>query len=177
MIIAQKENYILRTWEPTDAPSLAKQFNNRKIWDNCRDGLPHPYMPEDAHAFIRMISQKEGVHDFCIEVEGQAVGNIGFVPGQDVERYNAEVGYALGESYWNRGVLTDALREAIRHYFATTNVVRLFAGIFEYNAASMRVLEKVGFSKVGVMHQAVYKNGKFWDGHYYELLKEPICQK
>ncbi|GAE85280.1 GNAT family N-acetyltransferase [Bacteroides reticulotermitis] len=171
MIIIQQETYTLRTWEPADAPSLAQQLNNKKLWDNCRDGLPFPYSQEDGDFFIQLVKQKDGVHDFCIEVEGKAVGNIGFVPGNDVERFSAEVGYILGESYWNRGIMTDALREAISYYFETTDIVRLFAFIFEYNPASMRVLEKVGFSKVGIMHRAVYKNDQFWDGHYYELLK------
>ena len=49
MIIAQKENYILRTWEASDAESLAVQLNNKKVWDNCRDALPHPYKLENGN--------------------------------------------------------------------------------------------------------------------------------
>lgn len=90
MIITQKENYTLRTWEATDAESLAMQLNNKKIWDNCRDGLPYPYKLENAEAILKVIAQKDGIHDFCIEVDGKAVGNIGFVPENDVQRFNAE---------------------------------------------------------------------------------------
>lgn len=174
MIIIQKENYTLRTWEAADAESLAMQLNNKKIWDNCRDGLPYPYQLENAEAILKVIAQKEGIHDFCIEVDGKAVGNIGFVPENDVQRFNAEVGYLIGEPYWNRGIVTDALKEAIRYYFKHTPIIRVFAFVFEYNLPSMRVLDKAGFTKIGVMHKSIFKNDAFCDAHYFELLKETL---
>lgn len=173
-IIAKKENYILRTWQAEDAASLSNYLNNKKIWDNCRDGLPYPYSKENAKAFIDMAQRKEGIHDFCIEINGEAVGNIGFVPCADVERFNAEVGYWLAEPYWNHGIVTDALKEAINYYFAHTDKVRVFANIFEHNIPSMRVLEKAGFTKVGILRKAVFKNEVFIDAHYYELCKSVV---
>lgn len=171
-VVVQKSNYTLRTWQTKDAPSLAQELNNKKIWDNCRDMLPFPYSPEHGEAFIDIIKQKEGIHDFCIEVNGKAVGNIGFIPGMDVERFNAEVGYVIGEAYWNQSIMSDALQEAIRYYFAHTDKVRIFAFVFEHNLPSMRVLEKAGFRKVGVMTKSVFKNGRFMDAHLFELLKK-----
>ena len=154
-VFARKDKYTLRTWQAEDAPSLAQELNNKKIWDNCRDLLPYPYRREHAEAFIDIIKKKAGIHDFCIEVDGKAVGNIGFMPGTDVERFNAEVGYVIGEEYWDQGIVTDALQEAIRFYFAYMNIVRIFALTFEYNIPSMRVLEKAGFTKVGVLTKSI----------------------
>ena len=91
--------------------------------------------------------KKEGIHDFCIEVNGKAVGNIGFIPGTDVECFNAEVGYVIGEKYWNQGIVTNALQEAIYHYFTYTNTIRIFALVFEHNLPSMRVLERPASTK------------------------------
>lgn len=170
-VFAQKDKYTLRTWQAEDAPSLAQELNNKKIWDNCRDVLPYPYRLEHAEAFIDIIKKKAGIHDFCIEVDGKAVGNIGFMPGTDVERFNAEVGYVIGEEYWNQGIVTDALQEAIRFYFAYMDIVRIFALVFEHNLPSMRVLEKAGFTKVGVMTKSIFKNGHFTNAHLFELLK------
>lgn len=170
-VFAQKNKYTLRTWQAEDALSLAQELNNKKIWDNCRDTLPYPYRLEDAKAIIDIIKKKEGIHDFCIEVNGKAVGNIGFMPEADVERFNAEVGYVIGEDYWNQGIVTDALQEAIRYYFALTDKIRIFAFVFEHNLPSMRVLEKAGFTKVGVMTKSIFKNGHFINAHLFELLK------
>ena len=141
-VFVQKQKYTLRTWQTEDAHSLVQELNNKKIWDNCRNVFPHPYRLEHAETFIDLIKKKEGIHDFCIEVNGKAVGNIGFIPGTDVECFNAEVGYVIGEKYWNQGIVTDALQEAIYHYFTYTNTIRIFALVFEHNFPSMRVLRK-----------------------------------
>lgn len=92
--------------------------------------------------------------------------------GTDVERFNAEAGYWLAEPFWNQGIASKALYEALRHYLAATDVVRIFANVYESNIASMRVLEKVGFRKVGILRKACFKNGCLINAHYFELLKE-----
>ena len=74
----RRKSYTLRTWQTEDAASLAKYLNNKNIWDNCRDGLPYPYSQEDANVFLSMVQAKENIQDFCIEVNGEAVGSIGF---------------------------------------------------------------------------------------------------
>lgn len=43
MIVVIKDLYTLKSWEDQDTESLAFHLNNKKIWDNCRDGLPYPY--------------------------------------------------------------------------------------------------------------------------------------
>lgn len=171
-IIVQKKNYTLRTWQTEDAASLAQYLNNKNIWNNCRDGLPYPYSQEDANVFLAMVQAKENIHDFCIEVNGEAVGNIGFIPATDVERFSAEVGYWIGEPFWNQGIVTDALKKAINYYFEHTDKIRVFAVVFEHNSPSMRVLEKVGFKKTGIFRKACYKNGRFIDAHHFEIVAD-----
>lgn len=146
MIVVIKDLYTLKSWEDQDTESLAFHLNNKKIWDNCRDGLPYPYTKGNARFFIKQAQEKTDISDFCITVGGEAIGNIGFVRGTDVERFNAEVGYWISEKYWNQGIVSDALTEAIQYYFAHTEVIRIFATVYEYNPASMRVLEKAGRS-------------------------------
>ena len=174
MIIAQTDKFILRTWKKEDAFSLAKQLNNKKIWDNCRDALPYPYEFKHAQSIIEKIKQKDGIHDFCIEVNGQAIGNIGFMPENDIQRYNAEVGYIIGESYWDKGITTAALNKAIEYYLNHTEIKRVYAFVFEHNIGSMRVLEKNNFIKIGIMRKSIFKNNHFIDAHYYEFLKADI---
>ena len=165
----------LRPWEASDVSSLAKYLNNKKIWDNCRDRLPFPYTEADARSFIDYATSRQEPGEYCIEINGEAAGNISFMRGTDVERFNAETGYWLAEPFWNQGIASEALREALRQYLAATDVVRIFANVYESNIASMRVLEKVGFRKVGVLRNACFKNGRFVDAHYFELLKEEFA--
>ena len=86
-------DFILRPWLESDAKDLTIHLNNKKIWDNCRDGLPFPYTETDADAFIKYASEQVEQNEYCIEANHEAIGNIGFVRGTDVERFNAEVGF------------------------------------------------------------------------------------
>jgi len=132
----------------------------------------HPYTKENARCFISQAREKTEISDFCIVVHGEAIGNIGFVRGTDVERFNAEVGYWISERYWNQGITSEALADAIQYYFEHTEVIRIFATVYEYNLASMRVLEKVGFKKTGIFRKACYKNGRFIDAHHFEIVAD-----
>lgn len=161
----------LRPLRSADAESLARHANDIRIWNNVRDLFPHPYKRTDADAFIATTSGKSPIQDFAVVVDGEAVGCIGYVPGTDVERVSAEVGYWLGEAFWGRGIMNEAVNALAEHIFSTTGIRHLLAPVFGHNTASMRVLEKAGFRKAGVLHNAAVKNGRLIDLHLYELTK------
>ncbi len=92
--------YMIRDWRRDDAPFLARYANNRKIWLNLRDAFPHPYTQEDAAIYIARSLQKVQRTAFAIATETEAIGSIGLMPGQDVHRFTAELGYWLGEPFW-----------------------------------------------------------------------------
>ena len=79
----------------------------------------------------------------------RAVGGIGIELGADVFRRSAEIGYWLGEPFWGRGIATEALRAVTDYAFETFDICRLEAGVFDWNPASARVLEKAGYTLEG----------------------------
>ena len=103
----------LRPLVPSDANSLALHANDREIWLNLRDRFPHPYALHHAEEYIALVDGQSPVISFGIIVDGEAAGGISLMPGHDIERYSAEIGYWLGRAYWGRGVMTDAMRAAI----------------------------------------------------------------
>ena len=173
-IKSKQENFRLREWKLTDIVSLVKHINNEKIWNNVRDGLPYPYTMLDADKYIRMVQAQPHVQNFAIEVAGEAVGGVGIVPLTDVERLSAEVGYWLGEDYWGRGITSEAVALLVDYVFRETGIIRLFASVYEYNPASMKVLEKVGFTRQAILRDAAIKNGRVIDMYYYDLIKREI---
>ena len=136
-----------------------------------RDGFPSPYTEEDAREYIESTLSKGCVQDFAIVIDGKAIGGIGFIPQSDVERYSAEIGYWLGEPYWGQGIMSGIVFRFVEYIFTTTELVRLYASVFDYNTASRRVLEKCGFRLVGIMRKAVRKNDRWVDMCCYEMLK------
>lgn len=161
------EKCIIRPYEPSDAPSIARHANNRDVWINLRDRFPHPYTLEDARAWIELQMRSDEENNWVIEVDGDAVGGIGLSPCDDVNRRSAEVGFWLGEAYWGRGIMTAAVGALTRYAFDERDFFRVFAEVFEGNRASMRVLEKCGFRREGVLRRSATKDGKVIDQVVY----------
>jgi RimJ/RimL family protein N-acetyltransferase len=163
----------LRHFSISDAPRLAELANNPKISINLRDAFPSPYTLANAQNFIAMCSAYQPAQVFAIEYNDEYVGNIGLHPEKDVYRKSAEIGYFLGEPYWNKGIMTEAVKQMVKYGFENLDIVRIHTGIFEYNIASQRVLEKCGFKKEAIFEKAVFKNNQLWNEVRYALLKKP----
>ena len=157
----------IRDWRVGDEPSLVRHANNHKIWLNVRDAFPHPYTTADAEDWIRKASSDDPMISFAIEVDGQAVGGIGLVPQTDIFRRSAEIGYWLGEAYWGRGIVSEAVSAFTEWAFANFDLCRIYAGVFEWNPSSARVLEKAGFEFEGRMKKAVIKEDRTGDELIY----------
>jgi [ribosomal protein S5]-alanine N-acetyltransferase len=164
-------NIVLRPLRLADAKRLAELANNEKISRNLRDGFPHPYTEEDAENFLQKFTNQNPVTFFGIDYNNEYVGNIGLVPGQDIYRKSAEIGYFIGEPYWNKGIVTTAVNLITEYGFNHLDIIRIHTGVFEYNEASMHVLEKCGFVKEGVFRNSVFKQNKIWDEVRYAKLK------
>jgi [ribosomal protein S5]-alanine N-acetyltransferase len=158
---------LLRPWKTEDAPSLARHANNPRVSACMRDLFPSPYTIGDAHNFIAMTTGASPNIFLAIEVQGEAAGGIGIHPLEDVHHRTAEIGYWLAEPFWGKGIVTDAVRALIPVAFADPDTIRIQAGIFSHNPASMRVLEKCGFVREAVHRNAITKNGVLMDEVMY----------
>ncbi len=167
----QLEKSLLRPWRIGDEPSLEKHANNRNVWINVRDHFPHPYTRGDAMRWVQHASTNLSETVFAIVVEGNAVGSIGIVPKDDVFRKSMEIGYWLGEEFWKRGIITEAIGAVSRYAFERFDIVRLYADVFEWNKASAHVLEKNGYIFEARLRKAVFKDGMIADALMYAKIK------
>jgi len=163
---------LLRPWQLADAPSLVREANNARVWENLRDAFPHPYTADDADRWLAVANKHDPPTNFAIIVEGAAVGGIGVVLKEDVYRRSAEVGYWVGERFWGRGIVSEALQAVSDYAFRTFDLVRLYAGVFGWNRASARVLEKAGFRFEARLRNAITKDGRTTDELIYALLRK-----
>jgi [ribosomal protein S5]-alanine N-acetyltransferase len=157
----------LRDWAMDDVGSLVKYANNPRIAGSMRDAFPSPYTREDAKHFIAIATGPGSNLYLAIDLRGEAVGGIGIHPKSDVRCRSAELGYWLSESYWGQGIVTDAVSAVVPVAFERYDIVRLQAGIFSTNTASMRVLEKCGFIREAVHKNAIWKKGRLLDEVVY----------
>jgi len=163
---------VIRSFRAADAPSIARHANNRKVWLNVRDRFPNPYTLADAKKWIATAAGAVPETNFAFDVGGDAVGGIGLILKHDIWRRSAEIGYWLGEEHWGCGIATEAARAMVDHAFATLSISRLYAGAFEWNRASMRVLEKAGFTREATLKKAVTKDGRTIDLVLYAIVRD-----
>lgn len=164
---------IIRKWKLSDADVLAPIIGNKAVLDNLRDGIPYPYTVADAEEFISAIlaAESDKVFAFAVEYEGRLAGSIGIYRCDNIHYRTAEVGYYIGEEFWDRGIASFAVRSACDYVFDNTDIIRLFAEPFAYNTASCRVLEKSGFQFEGLLRSNAEKNGKVLDMKMYSRIK------
>jgi RimJ/RimL family protein N-acetyltransferase len=157
----------VRSWDVSDLASLVAHANNRNVWINLRDRFPYPYTAADGRSFIRMARRTEPETFFAIAVAGEAVGAIGYVLQHDVERVSAEIGYWLGEAWWGKGLVTEAVKAVTAYAVDRHGLSRVFAVPFAHNTASVRVLEKAGYVLEGRLRRSAIKDGHIIDQLQY----------
>jgi ribosomal-protein-alanine N-acetyltransferase len=161
----------IRAWRKSDLDALLRYANNPKIAANLRDQFPHPYTRRDGMEYLNYVRDMDVPISFAIEHGGEAVGGIGFKLGMDIARLSAEMGYWLAEPLWGRGLATRAVTAGSDWAFDGYKVVRIFATVFAHNAASIRVLEKSGFVREGILRRSAIKNGVILDQAMYSKVR------
>lgn len=163
----------LKNWDEKYIKDVAKHANNEKIASKLRDVFPYPYTYEDAEWYVKDCILNEGNNNItrAIVINGEAVGSIGVFVMDDVYKKSAEIGYWLGEDYWGKGIMSEAVNIIIKEAFDRFDIVRIHAEIFSNNSGSKRVLEKTGFKFEGRKEKSVYKNGEILDSLVYAYIK------
>lgn len=161
----------LRQYQLKEADALANMANNRNIWLNLRNVFPHPYTVEDGERYISMCLAQQPNTVFGIWYQNQLVGSIGLHLQHDVYSHSAELGYFIGEPYWNKSIATIAVARMLQYGWEDLQLYRIFASVFEHNIASMKVLLNNGFQPEGVKGKAIFKDNQFIDEYCYGIIK------
>ena len=171
MMRIEFEHGVIRDWSGHDLADLVEFANNRTIWRNLTDRFPHPYTEADGRWWIADVSGMAVPTAWAIEVERRAIGGIGIELREGIYAKSAEFGYWLGESFWGRGIATAAVRALVPELMARFGLIRLEARVYAWNPASMRVLEKAGFKREGVMRRGAVKDGVVVDQVLYAYVE------
>lgn len=154
---------LVRDWRPDDKAALLRIANNREVWRNLSHRFPHPYTEADADFWFGLMARDPRPTHWAIEVDGAVAGGIGVDPGEGIFAKTARFGYWLGEPFWGRGIMTSAVRATSDYILDHFDLVRLESPVFEWNPASMRVLEKSGFVRECIQRRSIYKDGEIID--------------
>lgn len=165
---------MLRPFVPEDAPAVHELVSPREVAAPL-DAMPHPYPDGAAAEWIAThAGRAESGIAFTWAITSRHNGTlIGAVEIRVEDVYQrGEFGYWAGMPYWNKGFTTEAAGRVVRHGFETLDLHRIQALVLPTNTGSVRILEKLGFRREGVLRDYVLKWGEFQDRAMYGLLSD-----
>lgn len=169
---------LLRTFTPSDAKALAKLLaDNKYYWSTYEPLHREEFYTEDAQ-YKKIL---EGLHllqnnrEFSFGIfhptTGQLIGHISLYAIKRLPYSSAFIGYSMDQNFIGRGIVTEAVHLVMDFAFNTINIHRIEAYVAPQNSASVRVLEKAGFTREGLLRELLFINGKWVDHYMYAILQ------
>ncbi len=170
------DNYIqLKSITEDDIPNLIKYISDPTVFANSLV-IPNPYTEKEAQDYLDLNRNFEaehkiqcnwGIHDH----QKGFIGGIGLLFDDGIDSHKTKLGYWIGTPFRGQGIMTKVVEKFAQYVMPLYNLVRLEAHVFSDNRASMRVLEKAGFTYEGTLRKFEHKNGKFLDVYCYALVR------
>jgi RimJ/RimL family protein N-acetyltransferase len=149
---------LLRPPRAADADNIARYLDNFAVAGNL-SRVPYPYRLSDAKAWLKTWrpDKPAGETSFTLDLPGEgAVGNVGFHP----DTQGTVIGYWLAQPFWNRGLMSEAVRAALEWYFSVTDADVIASGVFHFNKASLAIQKKMGFVETGTSTRLCLARGE-----------------
>jgi RimJ/RimL family protein N-acetyltransferase len=168
----ETERLLLRNFREDDAAALMNIFGDDQV-TRFYDIATFTHI-EQAHRMVARLLKRNADGNtmrwgITLKENGQLIGTGGF---NEFKGPRAGIGYDLATAYWKRGYVTEAVRAIVAHGFATLNLNRIEAFVMPENAASARVLEKLGFTREGLLREY-----GFWKNQSHDLQMFALLQR
>lgn len=176
----ETERLILRLFNDSDVEDL---------YEMCSDELVTKYLNfetytsiTDAYERLEVVKKEyEELHVppvWAIELKdtGKVIGSIGFLHVKENHSY-AEIGYLLHRRYWNKGIMSEAVKEVLKFGFEKMELNKITIDCDSRNIGSYRVMEKNGLVYEGTLRQQRFNKGEYVDVKVYSILKEEYMDK
>ncbi len=163
----ETERLVLRDWDINDIDDIYDYAKNPNVGSHA-GWKPHESKRESLEIMQSLFIDKYDSWAIVYKENGKVIGSIGYE--QDVRRPGIkcrELGYAMGENYWGKGIMTEAAKAVLQFAFEQMelDMVAIYRSV--QNKRSGRVIEKCGFVYEGVLRNAY----KIYDGS----IREVVC--
>ncbi len=172
---------ILRAVEEEDLEML-RELSNSPDFENMIVGWSFPISKRNQVEWFQ--SSKNGLEQLRYTIETSEDGAVGMIGLKDIDWKNGSadgLGMRIArKEIRTKGLATDAWMTLLKYAFEELRLNRVNGSVLEYNTASKRVCEKVGFKAEGIKRSAVYKKGSYHNlvtfgvlkSDYYELIEK-----
>lgn len=171
--ILETERLILREIIPSDAEAILRIRGDYEV-TKYNSGVPYTSIEQaqDLIAAMAAAYQDKSEIRWGITFKTDPLTVIGMCGFNYWNRRDARgsVGYDLARIYWGQGIMPEALRAVLQFAFERMGLNRVEADADARNAASARVLMKLGFKREGIQREQFFENGAFQDLALFSLL-------
>lgn len=127
---------------------------------------------EDALKILERYLKREDIFAIELKSESKVIGAIGAYNLTYNDIAERHLGFELNQSYWNKGYITEACAKLINHLFVEKGMDRIAISNYPFNKASIRVAEKLGFVKEGVLRKEDrLSTGELVDRIVYSIIR------
>lgn len=147
--LTDKELELILTWRNTDRVRY-NMMNDRKI------------SPAEHMEWYDRIRASENVKYLVFELDSEAAG-LTYFTGIDREHGRCDWGFYLGKGDLPKGTGTQMGILSLQYAFEVLHIRKLCGQVLDFNAASRRVFEKLGFQPEGILRQHINRNGRYHD--------------
>lgn len=171
---------LIRAIEPSDLPLLAEMINDPDI-ESCVAGWSFPVSEYQQSRWLDSTLNDNKTKRFIIETTDKSENKaIGMIYLTDIDWKNRSVGTGIklsSKAPRNQGYASDAVTALFGYTFDELQMHRIAFKIIETNVPSIKLYERVGAKREGVLRQSVYKNGRYVDQYCYAVLKSDFDEK
>ncbi|MGE7921174.1 GNAT family N-acetyltransferase [Viridibacillus sp. NPDC093762] len=168
----ENERIYLRTLQESDAPIMLQITTNEEI--RFMTGTKPNFNLNQIKAHINNINNDSSRYDFaiCLKDNDQMIGELSIF---EIDEENNKAGFRISMSsieLTGKGYGTEAIIIVLRFVFEELKLNRLQLEVFSHNLRGIRVYEKVGFVKEGVLRESLYYNGTYSDEIIMAILRK-----
>ncbi len=143
----ETERLILRIWNESDAEDLFEYAKDADVGP-IAGWPPHKNIEESLFVIKNVLNGKEA-YAICLKKDNKAIGAIELKLNGHTDLTESddecEMGFWLGKPFWRQGIMSEAVKEMLRHAFEDCNMQKVWIGYYEGNEKSKRLQEKCGF--------------------------------
>ena len=164
----------LRPAQFTDADGLYRHIRDKEV-ARYTIGIPYPYPRDGVTAFLKgaIKAMKAGQRYLFVIRRYDADEPMGTIDLMLPPKLRcAELGYWLGKEFWNKGIMTQAVKAALKFAFETLKLHRVHVSHLDGNDASRRVIEKCWVRREGIDRELVFKHKQWFNVIRYGLLEQ-----
>lgn len=174
-VIELSDKYYMRDYRMSDKKDYFDYLHD----DEVIEYIPEECIPrtmeraaEEIHYMMELFNQRRSIYwAIALKKNDRLIGSCGFnYWSRDHQR--AEISYDLSKEFWGKGIITEAVKKTCAYGFVQMNLNRIEATVVPKNKGSVRVLEKTGFQKEGILREQKLLHGTFKDSAIYSFIKK-----